>query len=136
MGLKIEFYPPQLHFRRVECSGAWIVRGFLRMVPSVYLSKFRIIETCLFLALFCLCIFVILMALFKSYFLLILSFFNRIILLELFLFMYRSLYCSIGILISSYFGFYFIVRIVLTFIIRSRFKIVAFLSNLARNIWL
>ena len=44
--------------------------------------------------------------------------------------MYRSLYCSIGILISSYFGFYFIVRIVLAFIIRLRFKIVVFLSNL------
>ena len=44
------------------------------MVSSVYLSKFKIIETCLFLALFCLCILVILMALFKSHFLLILSF--------------------------------------------------------------
>ena len=38
--------------------------------------------------------------------------------------MYRSLYCSLGILISSYFGFYFIVRIFLAFIIRLRFKIV------------
>ena len=44
--------------------------------------------------------------------------------------MYRSLYCSIGILISSYFGFYFIVRIFLAFIIRLRFRIVVFLSNL------
>ena len=65
--------PPQLHFRCGACS--WIVRGFCVTVSSVYLSKFKIIETCLFLALFCLCIFVILiMALFKSHFLLILSF--------------------------------------------------------------
>ena len=72
MALKIEFYPPQLHFRRGAC--AWITRGFCAMVSSVYLLKFKIIETCLFLVLFCLCFFVILMALFKSYFLLISSF--------------------------------------------------------------
>ena len=83
-----------------------------------------------FLALFCLCIFVILMDLFKSHFLLILSFFNRKIWREYFLFLFRSLYCSIGILISSYFAFYFIARIVLAFIIRLRFKTVVFLSNL------
>ena len=41
------------------------------------------IETCLFFAIFCLCIFVILMDLFKSYFS---SFFNRIILLEFFIY--------------------------------------------------
>ena len=56
------------------------------MVSSVYLSKFKIVETYLFLALFCLCIFVILMALFKSHFLLILSFFNRKIWREFFIF--------------------------------------------------
>ena len=125
---KLNFTPPQLHSRHGACS--WIVRGFCVMVSSVYLSKFKIIETCLFLALFCLCIFVILMALFKSHFLLILSFFNRKIWREYFLFLFRSLYCSIGILISSYFAFYFIARIVLAFIIRLRFKTVVFLSNL------
>ena len=52
MALKIEFYPPQLHFRCGAC--AWIIRGFCVMVSSVYLLKFKIIETCLFLALFCL----------------------------------------------------------------------------------
>ena len=82
MALKIEFYPPQLRIRRGAC--AWITRGFCVMVSSVYLLKFKIIENCLFLALFYLCFFVILMALFKSYFLLISSFFNRIILLEFF----------------------------------------------------
>ena len=71
-----------LHFRCGAC--AWITRGYCVMVSSVYLLKFKIIETCLFLALFCLCFFVILMALFKSYFLLISSFFNRIILLKFF----------------------------------------------------
>ena len=91
-------------------------------VSSVYLLKFKIIETCLFLALFCLCIFVILMALFKSHYLLILSFFNRTILLEYFLFMYRSLYCSIGILITSYFAFYFIAQIILAFLVSLRFN--------------
>ena len=55
MALKIEFYPPQLHFMRGAC--AWITRGFCVMVSSVYLLKFKIIETCLFLALFCLCFF-------------------------------------------------------------------------------
>ena len=69
MALKIEFYRPQLYFRRGAC--AWIIRGFCVMVSSVYLLKFKIIETCLFLAIFCLCIFVILMALFKSYFFII-----------------------------------------------------------------
>ena len=59
-------------------------------VSNVYLLQFKIIETCLFFALFCLCIFVILMALFKSHFLLILSFFNSKILLEYFLFLCRS----------------------------------------------
>ena len=44
--------------------------------------------------------------------------------------MYRSLYCSIGILISFFFGFNFIVRIVLAFTVCLRFKIVVFLSNL------
>ena len=63
MAQKIEFYPPQLHFRLGAC--AWITRGFCVMVSSVYLLKFEIIETCLFLALFFLCFFVILMALFK-----------------------------------------------------------------------
>ena len=48
-------------------------------------------------------------------------FFNRIILLEYFSFMCVLLYCSIGILISSYFGFYFIVRIVLAFLVHLRF---------------
>ena len=56
--------------------------------------------------------------------------FNRKILLEYFLFLYRSLYCSIGILISSYFTFYFIARIVLAFIIRLKSKTVVFLSSL------
>ena len=83
MALKIEFYPPQLHFRR--SARAWITRGFCVIVLSVYLLKFKIIETCLFLAYFAY-FFVILMALFKSYFLLISLFFNRIILLEFFYF--------------------------------------------------
>ena len=89
------------------------------MVSSVYLSSIYI-ETCLFLALFCL----------YYLFLLILSFFNRKIWREYFLFLFRSLYYSIGILISSYFAFYFIARIVLAFIIRLRFKTVVFLSKL------
>ena len=41
MGKEIEFYPPQLQFRRGACS--WIVREFYVMVSSVYLSKFKII---------------------------------------------------------------------------------------------
>ena len=67
--------------------------------------------------------------LFKSHFLLILSFFNRKIWREYFLFLFRS-YFSIGILISSYLAFHFIARIVLAFIIRLRFKTVVFLKNL------
>ena len=134
MALKI--LPPALHFRRDAC--AWIICGFCVVVSSVYLLRFKVMETCLFLALFCLCIFVILMALFKSYFLLMSSFFNRIILLEFF-------FICISIIIlfdqhfnHSYFGYYFVVRIVLAFIIRLRFKIVVFLPNLvfAQNILL
>ena len=52
-------YRNSLHFRRGAC--AWIVRGFCVTISSVYLLKFKIIETCLILALFCLCVFVILM---------------------------------------------------------------------------
>ena len=60
---------------------SWILRdGFERL----HILKFKIIETSLFLALFYLCIFVILMDLLKSHILLISSFFNRIILLEFF----------------------------------------------------
>ena len=49
----------------------------------------------------------------------------------MFLFMYRSLYCSIGILISSYFKFYFILRIVLVFIILLRFEIVPMVKSIS-----
>ena len=82
MALKIEFYPPHIHFRRGAC--AWITRGFCVMISSVYLSKFKIIETCLFLALFCLCFFCNINGFIQIIFFVVIIIFNRIILLEFF----------------------------------------------------
>ena len=82
MALKIEFYPPQLHFRRGAC--AWITRGFCVMVSSVYLLKFKIIESCLFLELFYLCFFCNINDFIQIIFSVDIIIFNRIILLEFF----------------------------------------------------
>ena len=82
MALKIEFYPPQLHFRCGAC--AWITRGFCVMVSSCLLVKIQNYRNLFIFGIILLIFFVILMALFKSYFLLISSFFNLIILLKFF----------------------------------------------------
>ena len=84
MGLKIEFYPPQLHFGRDAC--AWIVCGFCVMVSSVYLVKFKIIETCMFIfGIILLMYFCNINGFIQIIFFVDINIFNRIILLDFFI---------------------------------------------------